>query len=115
MGIRSSVGIVLTTELNEVIKTKSEEEIKFLSYADNQYEKDGAILYVFEDVKWCPEDLDLDSSMFFEMLNSEDEDGKQFYIVEACSEYPSNENTWGVFYDNPFELGTSYTLSYNEK
>lgn len=115
MGITSSVGIIMTKELEEVVIKKTEEQGNdFLSLADERFEKEGATLHVFNWVKWYPEDYEHDSTKFLALLETENEEGDKYYIVEACSEYPSNENTWGSFHENPFELCTSFTLEYNE-
>lgn len=115
MGITSSVGIIMTNDLEEKIIRKAEEQgNEFLSLADDRFEKEGANLHIFSCVKWSPEGLEEDSSEFKNLLESENEEGDKYYIVEACSEYPSNENTWGSFHENPFELCTSFTLEYNE-
>lgn len=112
MGMRSSVGIVMKKELEGIIKEKANKEIlDLLTVADEYYEKEEEVLYVFDSIKWCKYKPQYDSTQLLELLL--EERMEDFYVVEADTNDGYREETWGELSDNEFNLGVSFVLDFN--
>lgn len=112
MKMRSSVGVVMTKELERIIKGKANKEVlELLNMAEQHYEKENQVLYVFDSIKWHVDQSEHDSTQLLQLLL--EENTEEFYVVEADTNDGYREGTWGELYDNAFNLGVLFTLDFN--
>lgn len=114
MGIRSDVGLVVTQKLDDWIRSEDNDDvISLLDNADEMYEKDGQILYVFRNEKWYNDEDGTEYQAIEEMLSDyDDENPGEYYLQHVCSETEFIEAK-GTFYNNHFNLSYELNLYYN--
>lgn len=108
MGIRSDVGIVVTKKLDSLIRENADEAVSnLLNWADKRFEKEGQILYVFENEKWD----NFDNTEYTELENILAKHEEEYFLQHICQETDYIDNK-GLLHDNHFALAYRCTLSY---
>ena len=118
MGYRSDIGLALTQKAVQILHQKLNALDKnseafsvitdFFTYADKHFEAtdSGSEVYLWEYVKWYQEFPDVE---FVEKLLSE-LDWSDFLFVRIGDDLDDIE-TRGCFWDNPFDLGISRSIT----
>ena len=122
MGVRSDVAIAMKEYVYENLSPKAKKFLEEWGFEERSShtpsgEKDvddaGRVL-VTQDVKWYWHDYD-DIIAFIKHL-SDDHDEEDWLIIQACHDYPGDEEgNAGEWYENPFNLHkqTSVELSWD--
>ena len=103
MSIRSDVGLALKASTVEMLEGQYLRVYQWLcgDAVEHAFRLEGE-LFIFEHVKWGNGHPNVDA--LYEILRGySDED---YLVVEACSEYPSEESEYdaGGWLDNPWRL-----------
>lgn len=107
MGIRSDIGIAIKEELFTRLSTES---VKLLDEFETKLRDEEGRLFHLTDVKWYRHEADI--SEFYKELYELDEGGEDYLIVEACHDYPTNEEgDVGGWIENPWGLVRNVSVS----
>jgi hypothetical protein len=117
MGTRSDVGLAMKTKIAD----EAEKLHPWILAEAEVLQHEAGNLYVFRDIRWYEgkeflkiEDSLGDVARFVEWL--EKQDSSMYLLVEACFNYPNDDDVKGSWNDNPWNLHSriSVELLYNE-
>ena len=118
MGYQSDVGLVLSKDgvkfliksLDDISNSSIRQDVLTLlsEYADEHYiHVDGTEMWIWNGIKWYP---DYDSVSFIENFTSHIP-SEQFLLVRI-GEAQDDVESEGTFWDNPFDMGISRTITF---
>jgi len=105
MGTISDVGVAIKAE--RWAKAPKEVKAFFLKGSDKKVRmKEVGRLFIFEGIKWYTDNEEIAKVLKFLRADSE-----SYILVEACSDYPSEDAREGGWDDNPWELRSNITIA----
>ncbi len=112
MSTRSDVGVAITATLLTKIRGKGPKVIKFLEEeSDEKLVHKQGVLFLFRDYKWLRLHPFSQIDALYNALEVQSPCGSDYLIVEACHDYPVQDDATGEWLDNPWRLHQELAVS----
>ena len=102
MGVRSDVVVAMKLDVYNNLTPATVDWLNTVSDQQNMREDGEGVSFLFDYIKWYTDSYPPITQLYKE-LSERDDDGEDYIIIDACPEYPNNdENDLGCWYENPW-------------
>jgi len=110
MGVRSDVVVAMKLDVYNNLTPATVDWLNTVSDQQNMREDGEGVSFLFDYIKWYATNYPPIVQLYKELIELEcDED---YYIIDACSEYPNNDdNDLGAWYENPWGYHKSVSVT----
>jgi hypothetical protein len=110
MGTFSDVAFAIKKDSYEALSADAKNFLK--EYADDTFTHEGDKLFIFNEIKWYPDDNGPIKDLIEELENF---DSFTYKLIEACFDYPNSDNQIGCWEDPwGISLNIKVSLSYED-